>query len=333
MSPRDPQLVVAICTYNNARVLRDALASLVQQRTMGELRWGAVVVDNNCTDETEAIVEQWRREGQIPGLELLQEPQQGLLHARRRAVVGTTAPLIAFVDDDCRLDPDWVQRAFEFFSGHPRAGVAGGRVSVVWEEPPPKWLQGFGRSFAEQDHGSDALCFPEEGVVRLVGAGFICRRSALEACGWLDYASLVGRKGAVLSAGEDIELVLRIREAGFEAWYTPTLHLLHFIPVRRMAKGYVYRLHRGFGQARIALYFIEARQPPTLGRAVRALGYAAKTLVLSVMALPSRDAFASMSKRAAVCEAFGQIEGAWRLLAFQRLSPRIARRGESMRPQ
>jgi glycosyltransferase involved in cell wall biosynthesis len=309
-------IVVAICTYNNARMLKAALESLERQQTKADVRWGVVVVDNNSTDETSTVVEHWRKHGCLSHLDLVHEPRQGLAHARRRAVAATNAQLIAFVDDDCVLATDWVQEAVVFFRDHERAGVVGGRVQVVWEHPPEQWLMGFARSFAEQDHGLQILRLPDRGVIRLVGAGLVCRRTALEDSGWLAGGALLDRKGSELTAGGDIEIVLRVRYAGYEAWYTPALHLQHVIPRRRMSKEYVRRLHRGFGRAMVALYFIETCKSPTTTRVLRALGYAARELAMTMAAtvVRRREKLIGVQQSVAVSEAFGKLEGAWRLL-------------------
>jgi len=223
--------------------------------------------------------------------------------------------VIAFVDDDCVLSPGWVREAARFFREHPRAGVVGGRVALRWEEPPAPWLLDFAGSFAHQDHGPEPVRFPERGVVRLVGAGFVCRREALAASGWLAGGALVGREGTTLTAGEDIELVLRIREAGWEAWYAPGLSLEHFIPRRRMEEDYVRRLHRGFGRARVPLHFIETRQAATSSRLLRAVAYALRELAsCGAAALLARGDRERVRSRVAWQEALGKLEGAWTML-------------------
>src|SRR5690606_16888901 len=50
-------LDVVICTYDNARMLDRALAALARQEAPEAARWSVLVVDNNCTDDTAAVVE------------------------------------------------------------------------------------------------------------------------------------------------------------------------------------------------------------------------------------------------------------------------------------
>ena len=47
-------ITVAICTYNRAESLRRTLDSLAAMRVPENLDWEVVVVNNNCTDHTDA---------------------------------------------------------------------------------------------------------------------------------------------------------------------------------------------------------------------------------------------------------------------------------------
>ncbi|WP_017720018.1 glycosyltransferase [Kamptonema formosum] len=260
----EEEIVVAICTYNNAHLLERTLATIEQQQVNPSIRWSVLVVDNNSTDETPAVVQKYAGSGRISRLRSLHEPCQGLAYARRRAICETASELIAFVDDDCLLSPDWVQQAVMFFREHPKAGAAGSRVQLLWEVPPDSVVLQFQNSLACQDRGDLLLQMPSTGDTYLVGAGLVLRRSALLASGWLDKIALVGRKGKQLTSGEDVEIVLRIRNAGYELWYNPAMQLQHYIPQRRMSVDYLCRLQRGIGQTRPILSALANLRNPTL---------------------------------------------------------------------
>ena len=53
---------VLIATYNRAALLDETLASLRRLRVSPRLRWEAIVVDNNSTDGTRAVVERHARD-------------------------------------------------------------------------------------------------------------------------------------------------------------------------------------------------------------------------------------------------------------------------------
>src|SRR5215471_4233861 len=105
---------VVICTYNRAANLHEALSVLAAQRASGDVIWSVLVVDNGSTDSTEDVVEAHR--------------SRRLLPARRRGVRETSAPWIAFVDDDNLLDPGWLDAIARVIRRNPESGGIGGRV-------------------------------------------------------------------------------------------------------------------------------------------------------------------------------------------------------------
>ncbi|MCU1324685.1 MAG: glycosyl transferase family protein [Bryobacterales bacterium] len=241
--PTEPILLeIAICTHNNAALLEKTLETLARQKHSPEPKWSVLVVDNASTDGTPAVVDRFIAGGRIPALRRVREAEQGLVPARLRAVQETTAPWLAFVDDDCLLSDSWVENALSFIESHWSCGAFGGIVRLDWEVPPPPWVKRYGYAFAEQEHGdSDAL------REWLVGAGLVLNRAALERSGWPSRQYLSDRKGALLLSGGDMEMVLRIRAAGYQLWYTPDCVIRHHIPARRTTLEYLLRINYGLG--------------------------------------------------------------------------------------
>ncbi len=235
-------LDLVICTYNKAPLLDRTLAAIAAQHVPAHVAWHVLVVDNNCTDETPTIVEKHRQIGTIPSLSRVTEPRQGLTPARLCGIRSTTAPWIAFVDDDCLLREDWVAQAARFAQQHPRCGAFGGRVRLEWEAPPPAFALKYTYAFAEQDHGPEV-----QAMSYLVGAGLVVRRAALEASGWLKQQFLEDRTGQQLVSGGDMEMTLRLHGAGHVLWYVPACELRHHIPLRRTSVGYLTRINYGLG--------------------------------------------------------------------------------------
>ena len=264
-----PSIDVAICTYNNAAMLAGTLESLASQKISNALEWRVLVVDNASTDETAAVVEAATLSGRLPGLRRVYEPVQGLVAARLRAVRETTAAWIAFVDDDCQLCETWVTAAAECIARHPECGGIGGVVRLAWQSPPAQYVQRYGYAYAEQEHGQH-----EVRREWLVGAGLILNRAALEHSGWCRRQYLSDRSGTKLLSGGDMEMVLRIRGAGYELWYTPDCVIHHQIPVRRTSLSYLTRINFGLGVSQIWCDLLVAAGPYRQYAANAALGVA-----------------------------------------------------------
>jgi glycosyltransferase involved in cell wall biosynthesis len=311
-------MVVAICTYNNARIFDLTMSTLEKQQVDPSLDWSVLVVDNNSTDETSAVVQQYIQRGHIPGLRVTGEVRQGLCFARQCAVRETSSELIAFLDDDCLLSPNWVEKAAAFCMDHPMAGAVGGRVRLLWEVPPDDILQKQEGCFAKQDFGDLPCQMPSQGWTYLVGAGLVLRRTALLASGWLDRMTLTGRRGKVLSAGDDSELVLRIRNAGYELWYNPAMKLKHYIPKRRASLAYLCRLHRGFGQTDPFLILLAVNQEPTITRCLSALASSLKEFIGLLLTITIQNILMRQEivpeRRIFFYRSLGRLEGAIRLL-------------------
>jgi glycosyltransferase involved in cell wall biosynthesis len=246
MLSKDTLISIVICTHNNSSILDRALDRLSRQHCPEGLAWEVLVVDNNCTDGTQQVVERHRSANRLRRLRVVSEYQQGLTPARQRGVRETSGEWLAFVDDDCLLAESWLANAMCFATGHPRCGALGGVVRPYWEsgaEPLPDTV---GWALACQDHGPQACR-----VWSLVGAGLIVRRAALEETGWIHTPLLADRIGQRLVSGGDTEIGIRISASGWDLWYTPDCVIDHLIPARRTSPGYLRRLAFGLGISQV----------------------------------------------------------------------------------
>ncbi|HJR07920.1 MAG TPA: glycosyltransferase [Pyrinomonadaceae bacterium] len=232
---------VVICTYNNAALLDATLDTVARQRVPEGVDWRVLVVNNNCTDETPQVLDKHSR--RLP-LRVVVETRQGLTPARVRGVRETSREWIAFVDDDCLLDENWIEQAAHFAAEHTACGAFGGQVNPHWEVAPPPFVLNRRYAFACKYHGETAHRRPW-----LAGAGLVVRREALVNCGWLDKQYLEDRKGGRLVSGGDMEIALRVGSM-YELWYNPACKLQHVIPARRMSREYVRGVTRGLGASR-----------------------------------------------------------------------------------
>jgi glycosyltransferase involved in cell wall biosynthesis len=260
-------LDVVICTFNNARLLDGTLASIRAQTDVSQLG-EVVVVDNNCTDDTREVVARHACAAAVP-IRIVAEPEQGLTPARLRGVKSTTAPWIAFVDDDCLLAADWVEQAARFAAEHPQCGAFGGQITLEWAVPPPPFVLKHRYAWAGKQHGDVPHRRPW-----LAGIGMVVRREALARSGWIDEQFLDDRIGRRLVSGGDMEISLRLG-AAHELWFAPACRLRHVIPARRMTREYLRRMQTGLGASR---YNVEA---------LRWRGSYRTWLLYSVLALPA----------------------------------------------
>lgn len=242
--PNDWDVSVVICTYNRAEILPYALDSLLQQES-SHVRYEIVLVDNNSTDSTPAVVQSFIARG-CPNLRYLFEPRQGLAHARNTGILASKAPIIAFTDDDVAVAPDWVATVKRTLDEHPDADCVGGRVLPRWSRTAPSWL---GREhwapLALLDYGDAPFYVTASKRLCLIGANAAFRATVLKRIGlFAPHVQALKREVAT----EDHEMLLRLWRAGGQGLYSPTLMVTSDIPVERLTKGYHRRWHRRHGR-------------------------------------------------------------------------------------
>ena len=57
-------ITVAICTWNRAQLLDQTLTEMRKLRIPPGIEWELLVVNNNCTDDTDGVLD--RHEGRLP---------------------------------------------------------------------------------------------------------------------------------------------------------------------------------------------------------------------------------------------------------------------------
>src|SRR5436305_13472240 len=90
-------VTIAICTFNRAASLRRTLDSLAAMRVPADLGWEVVVVNNSCTDTTDAVIDSFV--GRLP-IRREFEKSAGQSHARNRAIDVAIGEYIIWTDDD-----------------------------------------------------------------------------------------------------------------------------------------------------------------------------------------------------------------------------------------
>ncbi|NEP00039.1 MAG: glycosyltransferase family 2 protein [Symploca sp. SIO2E9] len=259
------EITVAICSYNGATRLPKVLELLRSQSLTEHFSWEIIVVDNNSTDHTAAVVQQYQSNwSEAYPIRYYFEPRQGLAFARRKAIQEAKGSLIGFLDDDNFPASNWVNAAYEFGQLHPKAGAYGSRIYGDYEVEPPANFHKIACFLAIIDRGDQAKRYELRPGLLPAGAGLVIRKQA-----WLDYVpELPVLKGVctttLSSKGEDLETLSYIRNAGLEIWYNPEMSIHHGIPKSRLEREYLVKLFRGVGLSRypIRMLRFKAWQKP-----------------------------------------------------------------------
>ncbi|MCM1301774.1 MAG: glycosyltransferase [Alistipes senegalensis] len=238
------RISLVIATYNRAAPLVAALESVARQ-DLPAAEWECVVVNNRSTDDTAERFAAFAAAHPECHLRMVDEPQQGLSHARNRGIAEAEAPLLAFIDDDERIEPQFLRAYVALFDGDPTVQAAGGRIVAEYPDGRPAWLSKYTEIpiANTMDFGPKVRPFP---AGRIPGGGNMAlRRAVFEKCGAFD--PQFGRNGKTLAGGEETDLFERIRARGHTLWYAPAAVMHHIIPAAKLTETYFRTLCRNIG--------------------------------------------------------------------------------------
>lgn len=116
-----PTFSVIVPTYNRPKALGECLAALAAMDYPRD-RFEVIVVDDGGRDDPTALVESRK---QSMNVRLLRQPNAGPSVARNTGVSAAVHEFLAFTDDDCLPNPDWLQKLADAMGKDPEVIVGG----------------------------------------------------------------------------------------------------------------------------------------------------------------------------------------------------------------
>jgi len=229
------KITVVLCTYNRCQSLAKALNGIATQILPESTDWEVLVVDNNSTDGTRAVADDFCH--RYPGrFRYVFEPNQGQSHARNAGVREAEGDVIAFTDDDITVEPMWLQNLTAPMKDGQWAGT-GGRTLLERDFSPPPWLglrepYDLGGPLAQFDSGER----PFELDRPPVGANMAFRKEIFRKYG--GFRTDLGTRPGSEIRNEDSEFGRRLLAAGERLWYEPSAVVYHPVPDHRARKEY-----------------------------------------------------------------------------------------------
>jgi len=187
-----------------------------------------IVVDDGSTDATEDVVREARRCTSHP-VAYIRENGIGIAAARNAAVRHARGEWLAFTDDDQITEPAWLTNLLRA-QKQTGADVVGGA-----------------RRLELPDHVLDQIptrirlilgeIAPDGAVRECSRNDLVCTGNLLVRKGVVD--ELGGFDAALTQGGEDTDLLMRLRRAGYACWFTPHAIVRHIIPQYRLEPAYL----------------------------------------------------------------------------------------------
>jgi len=241
-----PLVTVVVCTRNRPE------SALVTLRGLADMRYTpfeVVIVDN--APDSDATKEATQREfGADPRIRYVREPRPGLSCARNRGLAEASADIVAFTDDDVRVDPWWLNGIVRGFQAAPNVACVTGLIATAELDNAAQLYfhlrEGWGAScerrvFDLAENRDESPLYPYSAGVFGAGANFAVSRAVLKEVGGFNEALGAGTPSG---GGEDLNMFMRIVLAGHRLVYEPSAVVSH---VHRASLADLSRQMRAYG--------------------------------------------------------------------------------------
>lgn len=234
--PDAPLVDVCICTYRRSSLTR-TLISLDGQRGVERLR--ILVADNDDVPSARPLVE--AQQGRWPRV-YLHAPARNIAIARNALMDASTAPFIAWIDDDEIATPDWLAGLLAAIGD---SDAAFGPVRALYPPEAPEWVR------AADLHSTRPVETPR-GVITGYTSNALVRRDAV---GDARFVEALGRSG-----GEDTELFSRLYALGRRYVAAPDAVVEEPTAADRLSLRWLAQRAFRAGQTHARSYLVENRR-------------------------------------------------------------------------
>jgi len=205
-----------VVNWNRKELLRACLGSLAGQTGV---RFETIVVDNGSNDGSAEMAER-----EFGARVIRNRENRGFCAANNQGIAAAQGEFLALLNNDAEAEPGWLAALQQACTRRPDVGMAASKV-LVWEDPGridkvghAIWPDGQnrGRGSGARDRGQYDR---EEDALWPDGCAGMYRREMIDQIGGFDED--------FFAYGDDAELGLRARIAGWTCIYTPRAVVRH----------------------------------------------------------------------------------------------------------
>jgi len=223
---RTLRVSIVVATYNGARTLKACLESL---SALHYPDYEVILVDDGSTDATPEIA------AAFPRVRYIHQPNRGLSVARNTGIAAATGEVVAFTDDDCRADEDWLYYLICDL-------LRGGFVGVGGHNFLPPEDSAVAAAVALSPGGPAHVMLTDSEAEHIPGCNMAFYKWALDEIGGFDP---IFRK-----AGDDVDICWRLQQRGYRIGFSPGGFVWHYR--RSTIKAYL-KQQAGYGEAEFLL--------------------------------------------------------------------------------
>jgi glycosyltransferase involved in cell wall biosynthesis len=224
--PRYPKVSVVVCSYNGSKTLDGCLRSLEK---LNYPDYEVILVNDGSTDKTAEIA------GRYPYIRYYYQANKGLSVARNVGMNLAYGEVIAYTDDDCFADEDWLYFLVGKLLDTKASGVGGPNLLPTKDGPVAACVSA--------SPGTPAhILLDDKEAEHIPGCNMAFWADRLRAVGGFD--------PVYTKAGDDVDLCWRLQAEGDKIVYSPAAMVWHHR--RATVKAYL-KQQRGYGEAEALL--------------------------------------------------------------------------------
>ncbi|MGK0189274.1 MAG: GT2 family glycosyltransferase [Verrucomicrobiales bacterium] len=224
---RIPKISVIVCTFNGVRTLNDCL------RWLGRVNYPdfeVLVVDDGSMENVRSIVEKHK------SVRYIKQKHTGLSAARNLGAKKARGEILAYTDDDCMPDRDWLAHLALAFQRDPEVAAVGGP-----NLPPP--AENVTQACVIAAPGAPAhVMLNDADAEHIPGCNLSVRRT--------DFDEINGFEERYNVAGDDVDFCWRLQISGKRIGFAPAAFVWHY---RRFSTRAYLKQQTGYGRAEAML--------------------------------------------------------------------------------
>ncbi|MBY0009530.1 glycosyltransferase family 2 protein [Paenibacillus typhae] len=244
----DKLISVVVVNYNGAEFIAECIDSVIKQTYTN---WELIILDNNSTDNSIAIIEEY------PFVKLMKSNENlGFAKGNNMAIRQSKGDYVALLNNDANADPDWLLKLFNMLESNSRLGSCACKI-VSYYDPdimdsagllihPSGMSRGNGRAEPVSNYNiTQKILIPS-------GCASMFRKKALDEAGLFDED--------FFCYCEDTDLGLRLQIFGWECMYVSDAVVHH----RYSATAGKYSLFKTYLVERNHFWFVIKNFPMTM---------------------------------------------------------------------
>ena len=207
-------VTVGVLTRNSEKTVKNCLMSIINS-SFPKDRMQIIVVDNVSNDKTLEIVKEVLKASGIAHKILINERPGYIGRSRQMVVDNSDAEYVLWVDSDAIIDSNYIENQLHYIKQSDAAIVFPYAILAINTYSTLARMQGYAWSIASMN----AI---KTGKTPFLGAlGSIMKINIIKECG--------GFSCKRLGAGEDLELILKVKSKGCKIAVNPYVKIYHYM--------------------------------------------------------------------------------------------------------